>query len=196
MTQGLELEAKFRASDLLAERAAHRRARQRERLPLARRRACPGPTTGSTSSPTTPPTSAPTTASPACRSRSAATSTGRRATRRGCPTCRRPRIGRKLVIDAYALWTFNPALQLRLSLSNLDPHDYVTGSSVDGPDRQGIPVRETSRTTQPTLPQRAAAAGDEAVSTCALFSPSNANRSPKLAPPRAPRADALRRATR
>ena len=34
--------------------------------------------------------------------------------------------------------------------SNLDPRDYVTGGSVDGPDAQGVPVRETSRTTPPT----------------------------------------------
>jgi hypothetical protein len=27
----------------------------------------------------------------------------------------------------------------------------VTASSVDGPDRQGVPVRETSRTTPPTF---------------------------------------------
>ena len=60
-------------------------------------------------------------------------------------------IGNKLVIDAYGLWTFNPALALRLSLSNLDPHDYLTGSSVDGSDIQGIPVRETSQTRAPTF---------------------------------------------
>jgi iron complex outermembrane receptor protein len=60
-------------------------------------------------------------------------------------------IGNKLVIDAYGLWTFNPALALRLSFSNLDPRDYLTGSSVDGPDIQGIPVRETSQTRAPTF---------------------------------------------
>ena len=60
-------------------------------------------------------------------------------------------IGNKLVVDAYGLWTFNPALALRLSFSNLDPHDYLTGSSVDGPDIQGIPVRETSQTRAPTF---------------------------------------------
>ena len=60
-------------------------------------------------------------------------------------------IGRKLVVDAYGLWTFNPALALRLSLSNLDPREYVTGSGFDGPDISGVPVRETSRTTAPTF---------------------------------------------
>ena len=59
-------------------------------------------------------------------------------------------VGRKLVIDAYALWAVNPTLQFRFTLSNLDAHDYVTGGTLDGPDRQGIAVRETSRTTQPT----------------------------------------------
>ena len=70
--------------------AADRRPRQRQLLPLARRRRSPDPTTGSISSPTTPPTSASTIASAACRSPSAATSTGRRATRPAFRT-RRPR---------------------------------------------------------------------------------------------------------
>ena len=60
-------------------------------------------------------------------------------------------IGRKLVVDAYALWVFNPALQVRLSLSNLDARDYVFASTVDGPNVQGVAVRETSQTTQPTF---------------------------------------------
>ncbi|MEO6361673.1 MAG: TonB-dependent receptor, partial [Caldimonas sp.] len=60
-------------------------------------------------------------------------------------------IDRKLVIDAYGLWVFNPALQLRLSLSNLAASDYVYGGSVDGPNVQGTGVRESSRTAQPTF---------------------------------------------
>ncbi len=59
-------------------------------------------------------------------------------------------IGNKLVVDAYGVWTFNPALALRLSFSNLDPRDYLTGSAVDGPDISGVPVRETSQTRAPT----------------------------------------------
>jgi iron complex outermembrane receptor protein len=62
-------------------------------------------------------------------------------------------IGRKLVFDAYALWVFNPALRLRLTLSNLGPGEYVSAGGVEGPDAQGVPVRETSRTTQPTYLQ-------------------------------------------
>ena len=33
----------------------------------------------------------------------------------------------------------------------VDPRDYLTGSSVDGPDIQGIPVRESSQTRAPTF---------------------------------------------
>ena len=60
-------------------------------------------------------------------------------------------IGNKLVIDAYGLWTFNPALALRLSLSNIDPRAYVVGSSFEGPNLQNVPVLETSQTTAPTF---------------------------------------------
>ena len=55
--------------------------------------------------------------------------------------------GRKLVADAYALWVFNPSLQLRLTASNLNPRDYVTGSGVDDLDAM---TREVSTTTAPT----------------------------------------------
>ena len=34
------------------------------------------------------------------------------------------------VVDAYALWTFNPSTKLRLSLSNVVPRNYVTASSI------------------------------------------------------------------
>ena len=60
-------------------------------------------------------------------------------------------IVRKLIADAYALWVFDPSWQVRLSLSNLDPRAYVYGSSVDGQDITGVPVRETSSTTAPTF---------------------------------------------
>ena len=60
-------------------------------------------------------------------------------------------IGRKLVMDAYGVWTFNPALALRLSLSNIDPRVYVVGSSFEGPNLQNVPVLETSQTTAPTF---------------------------------------------
>ncbi len=60
-------------------------------------------------------------------------------------------IGRKLGADAYGLWTFSPTLALRVTASNLAAADYVFGSTVDGPDFQGVPVREGSRTTAPTF---------------------------------------------
>jgi len=46
--------------------------------------------------------------------------------------------GVKRVFDAYLLWTVNPALQLRMSGSNLSAGDHVTGNTVGN---------ETSRTT-------------------------------------------------
>jgi iron complex outermembrane receptor protein len=52
-------------------------------------------------------------------------------------------VGRKQVIDAYALWVFNPALQLRITASNLSADDYVTAGSIDDDD-----LRESSRTVQ------------------------------------------------
>jgi len=59
--------------------------------------------------------------------------------------------GRKLVIDAYALWIFNPTLQLRVTASNLNPRDYATGGSVDSVDPQtAVAYRETSTNTAPT----------------------------------------------
>ncbi len=60
-------------------------------------------------------------------------------------------IGRKLVADVYGLWTFSPTLALRVTASNIAASDYVFGSAVDGPDLQGVPIRETSRTTSPTF---------------------------------------------
>ncbi|MEP6739012.1 MAG: TonB-dependent receptor [Caldimonas sp.] len=60
-------------------------------------------------------------------------------------------LGRKIIADAYGLWTFNPALALRLTFSNLDPRTYVYGGAVDGTDIQGTLVRETSHTTGPTF---------------------------------------------
>ncbi|MEO7338378.1 MAG: TonB-dependent receptor, partial [Caldimonas sp.] len=53
--------------------------------------------------------------------------------------------GRKVIADAFALWVFSPARQLRISASNLNPHDYATGGTFDDAG-----VRETSITTAPT----------------------------------------------
>ncbi len=40
-------------------------------------------------------------------------------------------VNKKTVIDAYALWTFNPTLALRVMASNLAPRDYVNTNTVD-----------------------------------------------------------------
>ena len=53
--------------------------------------------------------------------------------------------------QSLGLWTFSPTVALRVTASNLASRDYVTGSTVDGPDLQGVPVRETSQTTAPTF---------------------------------------------
>jgi outer membrane receptor for ferrienterochelin and colicins len=49
---------------------------------------------------------------------------------------------RKLVSDAYVLCVLSPSAQVRLTASNLAPRDYLTGSSFEGADS-----RETSETT-------------------------------------------------
>lgn len=59
-------------------------------------------------------------------------------------------IGRRFVTDAYALWTFSPTLALRLTATNIAAQQYVFGSTVTGPDLQGVPVAERSETTSPT----------------------------------------------
>ncbi len=59
-------------------------------------------------------------------------------------------IGRKLVADVYGLWTFSPTVALRVTASNLAAADYVVGSAIDGTDLQNVAFRETSQTTSPT----------------------------------------------
>jgi outer membrane receptor for ferrienterochelin and colicins len=49
--------------------------------------------------------------------------------------------GKKLGVDAYGLWIFNPALQLRVTASNIAALDYVTGSALGS---------EVSTTTAPS----------------------------------------------
>ena len=58
--------------------------------------------------------------------------------------------GRKCIVDAYALWAFSPTVQLRVTASNLAPRDYLTGGSLDFDNLNSVPVRETSTTTAPT----------------------------------------------
>jgi outer membrane receptor for ferrienterochelin and colicins len=54
--------------------------------------------------------------------------------------------GKKVGLDAYALWVFSPTVQLRTTFSNIDPRDYITGSSLDASG-----VRESSINTAPTF---------------------------------------------
>ncbi len=58
-------------------------------------------------------------------------------------------VGNKIVGDAFALWTFSPTLQARLTASNFAPRDYVTGSTFDDA-RPLANLRETSQTVAPT----------------------------------------------
>jgi iron complex outermembrane receptor protein len=59
--------------------------------------------------------------------------------------------GRKVVVDAYGVWVFSPTLQLRVTASNLNPREYLTGGSVDGTDPfTGVPIRETTVNAAPT----------------------------------------------
>jgi len=54
---------------------------------------------------------------------------------------------RKASVDAYGLWVFNPSMQLRVTASNVGPRDYLTGGSLVD---TGAGVSETSQTTTPT----------------------------------------------
>ncbi|WP_442777326.1 TonB-dependent receptor plug domain-containing protein [Sphaerotilus montanus] len=51
------------------------------------------------------------------------------------------------VIDAYALWTFSPALQLRLSASNLQPLDNVSSATVTTADTRQVATTSNPGTT-------------------------------------------------
>ncbi len=57
----------------------------------------------------------------------------------------------KLVADAYALWTINPRYQLRMSVSNFAGRDYVTGGSLLSTNPQGQTLRETTQSVAPSF---------------------------------------------
>jgi outer membrane receptor for ferrienterochelin and colicins len=61
--------------------------------------------------------------------------------------------GSKRAFDAYALWTFKPGLALRLSATNWLPRDYLTGGSLDFESTPGTFTRETSRSVTATFTQ-------------------------------------------
>ena len=146
LTQGIELEAKFRLSDWLAD-APKVDVRANASLFRSRVKGVPGPDNRLDQQPDATAnlgadyrfTSVPLTLggnlnwNPAYDTRLSDVQTAFQ--------------GRKLGFDAYGLWVFNPALQLRLTLSNLGPRDYLTGGSVTD---TGGGFRETSLTTAPT----------------------------------------------
>ena len=61
--------------------------------------------------------------------------------------------GSKRVFDVYALWTFQPGLALRLSANNWLPRDYATGSALDFESTPGTFTREASRTVTSSFTQ-------------------------------------------
>ena len=63
--------------------------------------------------------------------------------------------GSKRVFDVYALWTFKPGLALRLSATNWLPRDYLTGGGLDfeTTPNSGAFTRETSSTLTSTFTQ-------------------------------------------
>ncbi len=151
VTQGLELEAKFRLSDVVGDRAPKVDVRANASLFRSRVKSVPGPDNRLDQQPD-------------CTANLGAdyrvpglplTLGGNLNWTPGYDTriseVQTAYQGHKRVIDAYALWVFNPTLQLRLTASNLNPRDYVTGGSVDSADPVTlVPYRETSTNTAPT----------------------------------------------
>ena len=58
--------------------------------------------------------------------------------------------GEKWVLDASALWTFTPSVQLRLSASNLLARNYLAGGSLLSTQSNGLPSRDTTQTNAPS----------------------------------------------
>lgn len=59
--------------------------------------------------------------------------------------------GAKRVVDAYGVWTFNPAVQLRLSLSNLTARDYWNASRLVSGNSLGQSIAQSSQTRAPSF---------------------------------------------
>lgn len=56
----------------------------------------------------------------------------------------------KLVLDAFVLWTLGPASQLRFSLGNLAARDYVTSNRLDSSNAAAQALRESVTNTSPS----------------------------------------------
>ena len=59
-------------------------------------------------------------------------------------------VSTKAVWDAYLLWTFNPAVALRLLGSNLDPRDYTNTGVSEVQVKSGANERTSSSSTGPS----------------------------------------------
>ncbi|MCW5633990.1 MAG: TonB-dependent receptor [Rubrivivax sp.] len=60
-------------------------------------------------------------------------------------------VSSKRVFDAFALWTFSPAVGLRVLANNLAPRDYANRTEFDYVDPgSGVPLRETATTRGPS----------------------------------------------
>jgi len=147
VTQGIELEAKFRLSDVLGEAMPSIDVRANASVFTSRVKSVPGPDNRLDQQPDLTANlgadyrvpGLPLTIggslnwTPAYDTRVSALQTAYQ--------------GRKLIADAYALWIFSPTLQLRITASNLNPREYATGSGVDDLDTR---TRETAMTSAPT----------------------------------------------
>ncbi len=59
--------------------------------------------------------------------------------------------GDKLVADAYLVWAINPVYQLRISASNFAAREYLTGGSLTSVNPFGQSIRETTQTIAPSF---------------------------------------------
>ena len=57
----------------------------------------------------------------------------------------------KLVADAYVVWAISPAYQLRVSASNLAPRQYLTGGTLLSVNPLGQTIRETTQSSAPSF---------------------------------------------
>ncbi len=58
--------------------------------------------------------------------------------------------GDKVMLEAYGVWTIQPGTQLRLSASNITPRDYITSGTQLSVNALGQPMRDTSVNTAPS----------------------------------------------
>jgi iron complex outermembrane receptor protein len=59
--------------------------------------------------------------------------------------------GDKRVADAYLVWAINPVYQLRISASNFSPRQYLTGGSLLSVNSLGQSIREATQTIAPSF---------------------------------------------